>query len=220
VPSAIIVIGGSAPPLTLGEIIERDCFVIAADSGYDHACRLGLPVSLLVGDLDSISETGLAHAVANDIEIERHRPDKDMTDTELALDAAFQRGHDRVTMISGGGDRIDHLLSTVAVIASARFCSMVIELWWGTSTIRVLHGGSNLRLPQEQGGLFSLVAVHGDAIGVTIRGAAFPLTDHVLLAGSSLGISNLVAPGEGACVISVESGTVLVIRPDTLGGQS
>ena len=65
--------------------------MIAADAGLDHAEALGLPVDLVVGDLDSVSKEALERARRAGIAIEEHPAAKDQTDLELALDAAMER---------------------------------------------------------------------------------------------------------------------------------
>ena len=61
-------------------------YVIAADSGMDHALALGVEVDLLVGDLDSV----LPESIPLAKRVERHPWDKDVTDLELALLAALE----------------------------------------------------------------------------------------------------------------------------------
>ena len=60
----VVVIGGSPPHPGVVERLDRDRFVIAADSGLDHARALGLAVDLVVGDFDSVTPDALAAAEA------------------------------------------------------------------------------------------------------------------------------------------------------------
>lgn len=212
--SAVIVIGGSPPPVELATRLPADVYVIAADSGYDHARVLGLAVDLLVGDLDSISPGGLAHAEDTGVEIERFPVAKDSTDTELALAAALERGHRHVVVVCGAGDRFDHALATVLVAASPGYAAARVELWSGTTWIGVVH--DSIEIEMAQGETFSVLPLHGPASGVSIGGADFPLSDHVLAAGTSLGVSNVVS--DSPVTVTVASGTVVVIRPHVLGG--
>lgn len=50
--------GGDPPPASVLDGLPDAAYVIAADSGFDHAHRLGVKIDLLVGDLDSISPPG------------------------------------------------------------------------------------------------------------------------------------------------------------------
>ena len=58
---------------------------------------------------------------------------------------------------------------------------------------------------------FSLIAIGGDAYGVTITGAKYPLTGATLTGDFPLGVSNEVLPGEEAH-IQVGSGRMLLIK--------
>lgn len=211
--TAVIVIGGAPPPPELRRVVPSDAFVIAADSGYDHARTLGLAVDLLVGDLDSISSAGLEHATATRVVIERHPPEKDATDTELALDRAVHRGASTIVVLGGGGDRVDHLLATLFLVASPTYAAHRVVYWWATSRIDVVHGPTSLEVIPGTDGIFSLLPIHGPANGVDIDGAAFPLDRADLAAGTSIGISNVAT---GPAVVRLTRGTLLVISTSAL----
>ncbi len=71
-----------------------------------------------VGDGDSLGEDGLAALAAAGVPIERSRPDKDESDTELAVRAALARGAAGVVIVGAlGGARIDHALANVGLLA-------------------------------------------------------------------------------------------------------
>ena len=59
---ALVFAGGDPLPGDLGERLDRDRFVIAADSGLDHALALGFHTDLVVGDLDSVDPDALRTA--------------------------------------------------------------------------------------------------------------------------------------------------------------
>src|SRR5262249_44442801 len=56
--------GGDAPSGALRRRVGTDGYVIAADSGVEHAIRLAPRVDLVVGDLDSAAPDAIEHAVA------------------------------------------------------------------------------------------------------------------------------------------------------------
>ena len=214
VATAVIVIGGDPPPASIVAVLPPERFVIAADSGYDHAIALGLTVDLLVGDLDSISAAGLVDARRRGIVIEEHSPDKDATDTELALIGAVERGFDQVVGIFGGGDRLDHALAALFAFAAPHLSGCRVTLWWGDTRIIVLHDGDAVEPAGSPGEPFSLLPLHGPATGVDIVGARYPLTNACVAAGSSLGISNLF--GTAPSVVRLGTGTVIHITPHTV----
>ncbi|MCZ7629341.1 MAG: hypothetical protein M5U19_09850 [Microthrixaceae bacterium] len=90
--------------------------VIAADSGLAACVAAGLHCDLLVGDMDSVDPALLDAAAASGTVIERHEPDKDASDLELALDRATEGAH--------GG--------TVVLVASPGGVSTICwpQHWW------------------------------------------------------------------------------------------
>ncbi len=112
----VIVITGAEPlhPSAVAAL-PPNAIVIAADGALDHALAAGLIPAGLVGDLDSISAAGLAWAEQH-ATIQRHDPDKDQTDTELALAMAADFNPARLILVSGGGDRLDHTFAAIGAL--------------------------------------------------------------------------------------------------------
>jgi thiamine pyrophosphokinase len=213
-PQFVLVIGGSPPNRAVVERLDRDRYVIAADSGLDYANTLGLSVDLVVGDLDSVSAAALAAASASGVAIERHPVAKDAIDTALAIDAAVVRGAERITVVGGGGDRLDHLLAGLLLLAHPKLADVAVEAWLGPAWLRALQGPTQADVTGPIGAYLSLLPVHGPALGVTTGGLRYPLDNEPLYPGSSRGVSNeIVAPS--ACV-RVEDGALLVIVPYAL----
>ena len=212
---AVIVTGGD--PLVAGAVqhVPPGSFVIAADSGLDHALAAGLRSDLLVGDLDSVSAAGVAWAREHRVPIEVHPTDKDLTDTEIALAAAWARQYDHVLLLSGGGDRLDHSMAALSALGhpSLGHCRDVRAIW-GTSRVHVLHAPGYWEFALPAGATFSLLALHGECTRVTLTGARWPLTDATLEPASSLGISNLAA--EPLVRLSVGSGVLTLIIPNSI----
>jgi thiamine pyrophosphokinase len=216
--SAVIVTGGD--PFD-GRVLPRlppDRYTIAADSGLDHAVRVGLAVDLVVGDLDSVTPDALRSAEAAGVAIERHPRGKDAIDAELAIDAALARGLDHLVVLGGGGDRVDHALAGLLLLGQPRLAGRTIEGWWGDAHIHVLHGPAHRRLTGAAGQLVSLVPLHGHTVGVTTSGLRYPLADEDLAAGTSRGVSNEFIDAGRAASVTLRGGVLLVIIPHALGG--
>ena len=121
----VVVSGGNPPASHAASHVPIGAPVIAADRGLDHALALGLDVTVAVGDFDSVTTEALAAAEQAGVRIERHPPDKDATDLELALDAAIGMAPERILVLAGAGGRLDHELSALLVLASDRYAAEV-----------------------------------------------------------------------------------------------
>lgn len=211
--TTIVLAGGDPASPALADRLPAGAFVIAADSGLHNAAGLGLTVDLLVGDLDSADADAVSTAEAAGTRVDRHPVAKAHTDLELALDAALQRGAERITVVGGHGGRLDHHLANALLLASERFADIDVDAFMGAAHLHVVR--REVTVTGVRGELVSLLPIHGRAEGVSTEGLLYPLRDESLLAGSTRGVSNELVAGQA--VVRVTSGVVLVVQPGSLG---
>jgi thiamine pyrophosphokinase len=192
--------------------------VIAADGGWEKAAALGLRPDLLVGDADSLTPEKYAAAVATSgLAVERSPVAKDESDTELAMLAALKRGATRIVMLGAlGGQRFDHALANVGLLALPDPAAATAELLDATTRVRLLRapaadgGAASMRLDGAVGDIVSLLPLGERAEGVTTRGLAYALSGEDLLPGPARGLSNvrtLVAAG-----VSLRRGCLAIVE--------
>jgi thiamine pyrophosphokinase len=202
VDTVIVVSGGGELSADAVAAVPPGAPVVAADAGVDHARAAGLEVALVVGDFDS--------ATAPVTEpVERHPTAKDATDLELALEAALALEPGRLLVLSSAGDRLDHLVGELALLASPRFAGVEVDAWFDEARAHVIR--DRRRLEGRVGELISLIALHGPAVGVATEGLEYALNGETLEPGSTRGISNVFAAPEAT--VSLASGVLLAIRP-------
>ena len=201
--------------------------VIAADGGARKADRAGLVPQLVVGDGDSLGESGLAEIRASGIPLERAAAAKDESDLELAVLAAVARGAGRLTILGAmGGPRFDHALANAWLLAHPALDGRTAVLLDARTRVRLLSsrvargavaaGRAEAILAGDPGDLVSLFPFGADAVGVTTDGLAYPLLDELLRAGPARGLSNVRTGIEAR--VSVRSGCLLIVETrDTEG---
>jgi thiamine pyrophosphokinase len=209
----VVVSGGGPPDPEAAGAVPGDAYVVAADSGLDHARALGLAVDLVVGDMDSVSAGSLEAAMAAGAVVERHPEAKDATDLELALDAAAVRGAARILVLGPDGGRLDHTLSTAALLASPRYAGIDVQARLGLAHLVVVRSAATLT--GRPGRLVTLLPMHGPARGVTTDGLLYPLRDEDLDPGSTRGVSNEMV-GTTATV-TVRGGVLVALLPGPAG---
>lgn len=190
--------------------------VIAADGGARLAGALGLRIDRWVGDGDSLGEAGLAELRASGIPIDRARPDKDESDTELAIRAALDAGASDITIVGAlGGVRFDHALANVALLALPAQLDRPARLLGPDARIRLLVGPGELDLGGRVGDIVSLLPFGDDVEDVVTSGLRYPLRDEPLRAGPARGLSNVRAASDAR--VAIGSGRLVIIEiPGTL----
>jgi thiamine pyrophosphokinase len=216
--SIVVVTGTGSIRGPLPDAARRAATVIAVDGGFDVARRVGLTPTHLVGDLDSITAESMSWAADHGVDVERHHADKDATDTDLALALATRLAAERDVselVVLAGCDpvewRPDHLLGILATLgqpglASFRSITGIVA----EAGIVVIHGGHSSPVNVPEGGLFSLLALHGDIDGVSVIGCRWPLDNARLAGHSTLGLSN---EATGAVIAGCASGVLTVVVP-------
>ena len=214
VTESVVVITGAGPldPRAVAAL-PAGAMLIAADGGLDHALAAGLEPALLIGDLDSITASGLEWARAH-AEVVEFPADKGATDTELAIERAASVHPERLVLLAGRADRerLDHLVTTLGALGAPHLTGIAsLEAWWGGDHLWVLHGPGKVELDLPEATTFSVLAMHGPCLGVTVEGARWPLVDHALAPLVGLGVSNEAAARPVS--VSVTTGIVTVVTP-------
>jgi thiamine pyrophosphokinase len=213
-PRHVVVFAGGDPVDlavrdTLRDALPAPATVIAADSGLHHAQDLGVPVDIVVGDLDSVDEARLADEVVRGAQVERHPAEKDATDLELALDVARRCGADDVLVVGGAGGRLDHFLANALVLASDAFADMDVRALVGEALVTVVRRRTTLH--GEPGSLLTLLPVGGPARGVSTKALRYPLAGDDLFPASTRGVSNEFL--EPVAIVELEQGVLLAVQP-------
>lgn len=175
--------------------------IICADGGLLIAERLGLHPTHLIGDYDSMKMPDMPDIIKLPME-------KDMTDTEAAVDLAVSLGFNHITVLGGLGGRFDHTMGNLGVMA--KYCGIIDYFAFldGQNYIRMIVPGHYelVKNPYPYLGIIS----YGDfAELVTLRGVKYPLEDYFLTNDTSLGVSNEIIAD--VAEISFTSGKLLII---------
>ena len=178
-------------------------FIIAADAGYLHLKKLEITPDLLVGDFDSLE------AIPKCKEILRFKPEKDLTDTTIAVSQAVKRGYRKIIICGAlGGKRPEHSLANLQTAAELAKNGMEIYLTDGVNVIRVIHN-SKIEFDENNSGYISVFSLTEKSRGVTLSGLKYPLNDAILSYCVPLGVSNEFIKGTKSTV-SVSDGTLAV----------
>jgi len=209
----LLVTGGDPPHPTALDRLDDVDLVICADSGLDHALALGLRPGVVIGDMDSVGAVALETARREGMTIVEAPRDKDLTDTELAIAHALEHGTRSLTILAGGGDRIDHVLGIVSAAAHPSLTVLErLSIRLGRDSMHIVHGGRAVVLDVTIGTTLSLIPLAGHAHGVTTSGLQWPLRNETLHASAARGVSNECSQRE--VTVTVESGVVAVVIPN------
>lgn len=201
---AFIFTGGDILPENITEHPTGDDLCIAADSGYKNAKLLGERVDIFIGDRDSYSED-----LPSGIEIIALKPEKDLTDTQAAVEVALERGADDIVIVGGLSGRLDHTMSNLGILADAKergFYACAVD---GANRVRYIKNDSIL-IARSGYRYLSLICVGDIAKGVEAQGVKYPLKNAKLKGELQYAVSNEI---EGNCAfVSVKKGALLIIE--------
>jgi thiamine pyrophosphokinase len=177
--------------------------IIAADSGYDLSRSAGVEPDLLVGDMDSIADLeGALERLRGRVErFDRH---KDETDTEIGLRLLYERGVRDITIVGGGGGRLDHLLGIVAL-----FEREIRPKRWITRGESVVHIEREETFDNMKGVLCSFFPVGPETATMRTAGLRWPL-DGIAWKHGDAGVSNYGV--EDQVTVTMLSGQLIMVQ--------
>ncbi|MCV0394200.1 MAG: thiamine diphosphokinase [Rhizobiaceae bacterium] len=201
----LILLGGELTPTDRLSRQIAGARIIAADSGIAHAGSLGVEPELWVGDFDSTTPQMATRYES--VPRQAFPSDKDLTDGEIAIDAALALGAGSILLAGAfGGARADHAYLHLA--AGLRLAERGIPtlLTDGRQEgCAILQGMTEFGY--APGTIFS-VACFSDLSGLSISGAKWPLDRVEVPFGSSLTLSNEVT---GRLEIGLRAGRAMLI---------
>jgi thiamine pyrophosphokinase len=164
-----------------------------------HAEALGVDAELWVGDFDSASAELIARYGA--VPRETHPVDKNVTDGELAIARALERGAGDFVLAGGLGGQTDHLIGHFGLALGLARKSIPAFLTSGYEEAWPLFPGRT-RIDVPPGSRFSILPL-ADLAGLDLAGVRWPLAGADVPLGSSLTLSNVAL---GPVEISLKRG--------------
>lgn len=213
---ALIISGGNLDMEFAGSYIEDYEFActIAADRGMEFFYERKMTPDYIVGDFDSVEPKILDYFRNMDEDrrpvILQFQPEKDETDTELAVRIAAQQGCDMLHLLGATGTRLDHLLGNLHILGAAMQQGVECRMVDRNNRIRMINRGIRLRREEQYGTYVSLLPFTPQVAGLTLRGFQYPLENAVLECYHSLGVSNEIVDEEAE--ISFREGVLLVVE--------
>lgn len=209
----LIVTGGTLDVLFALEYLKKESFDlrIAADSGMAFFYEIGENPDYIVGDFDSADEKMLVYfRKQKDIIFREFRPEKDETDTELALTMALSLKADEICILGATGNRIDHVIGNVFLLCKPLEQGVSCTLVDKHNRIRLVNHTMHLEKKTQFGQYISVLPLTERADGVNLRGFKYPLENAVLTNNNSLGVSNEIM--DETAEIEIGKGIVIVIE--------
>lgn len=204
--NTLIVTGGTVDTNILKKIHKNFDFIIASDHGLEalNVCKI-IP-NYIIGDFDSIDNNLLQNY--SDTEIVRLNPEKDYTDTHMALKKAIEIRSQKIVILGATGSRIDHLIGNIHILKEALENNIDCKLVDSNNEIFLINKDSYIK-KDTHFKYISLIPLTTTVTGITLKGFKYSLNNACLRIGHSIGISNeQISDG----IINIDEGILIIIR--------
>ncbi len=190
--------------------------IIAVDGGLAFLHKLGVMPTDIVGDFDTVDQELLAAYERNaDVRIRKFQPQKDDTDSEIAVNMAVAYGSSQIDILGGTGGRLDHTIGNIRLLGLIHAVSkgtIKAFLYDRYNRLRLMEKECVIRKEEAYGKYISLFPYTQRAEDITLEGFQYPLKEHTmdLFQTPTLGISNELVGEFGR--ILCQKGVLLVVE--------
>ncbi len=196
------IIGASGDSFKPFEYNDGD-LLIACDGGYRVLTENGYTPDILIGDLDSLSETDIS------CEVIKHPVMKDDTDMMLCIKYGMGKGYRHFIIYGGiGGKRFSHSYANIQSLAYLTENDCFGKLIFDGGEIFMVKDGT-AEFDENTSGEVSVFSYSDVCKGVSEKGLTYGLDDAEIDNRFPVGVSNSFT-GKPAS-ISVKRGTLLII---------
>ena len=190
---AVIISGGTIDDefvLQMLNEIQAE-YVIGVDKGLQFLNRNQVMPTHIVGDFDSVEAELVEHyEKQTQVPIRKFRPEKDASDTEIALHLAIELGAEKVWILGGTGCRLDHVMANIQILKIAYDNGVKTYLQDANNRISLAEKEIKLHKGNSFGDYFSVFPFGGIVEDLSIEGAKYPLSHYRLCPNSSMCVSN------------------------------
>lgn len=203
----VVFAGGEIKDLSFIDVsgLKKSCnLVICADSGYKYAQQLNIVPDIIVGDFDSYTDS-----LPENITVYRSPPEKDDTDTMLAVKTAIENGCSDICLYGALGKRFDHAFANIQTLVYAYENGCNMRIIDADNEITVQGAGCK-EYNRLDGWYFSIFSLTEKSLIKKYYGVKYPLYDFELEKSFPIGVSNEIT--ENKAVLQIDSGLVLIVR--------
>lgn len=137
-------------------------------------------------------------------------PEKDNTDTDIALQLAIELKSSTITIMGALGKRMDHTIANIHILKYALDAKIPCEIWDANNRIYLIEDTHTFYKNKTYGKYISFIPLTSIVKGVTLKGFQYPLQNDCLSIGISLGVSNEII--EEVASIEIKSGILIVVE--------
>ena len=209
-----IIAGGDVNDDFVSRMLSKrtDDFIIAADRGLNCLNRIGIVPDEILGDYDSVSDELVEAYKKTGVPVLRYKAEKNVTDTEAAMNFALDSGTDEIVILGACGGRLDHFMSVVQGLYYALERGVPSSIADPENRIMLIDGPFTLQKKNTFGKYVSLLPFTSEVRDITLTGFKYPLDDYLLKKGCSIGVSNEIVSDEAR--ISFTEGILILILSD------
>lgn len=185
--------------------------IIAVDRGLEILYQLNIMPNHVVGDFDSVSNEILQDYQDNpQVIFHQYNPEKDNTDTDIAIQLAIQLNSSMITIMGALGKRIDHAIANIHILKYALEAKIPCQILDAYNKIYLINKHYTLYKNKTYGKYISFIPLTTTVEGITLKGFKYPLSGASLSIGISLGVSNEIV--EEVATIEVKKGILVAIE--------
>lgn len=210
---SVIVSGGAIAEDFAARLIRKlqPESVIGVDKGIEFLYAHQIMPTHIVGDFDSVRQEVLTYyQEETTVPIRRFQPEKDASDTEIALRLAIELGAENVWILGGTGTRLDHVMANIQILSIAQRAGVKAYLIDDCNRISLEETEVILSKNESFGKYFSIFPFGGIVEDISIEGAKYPLSHYRLCPDSSMCVSNEMK--EDKVKITFPKGKILLME--------
>ncbi|WBW94788.1 thiamine diphosphokinase [Oceanirhabdus sp. W0125-5] len=207
---ALIVCAGNKPSneLFFNEYKNAD-IKIAVDGGsrvfYEH----NLLPDILLGDMDSLDEHIISFFASKGVEIRKFRPEKDLTDTAIAVEYIIEEKFSEAVLLGCTGSRFDHQFANLVLLKKMHNNNIQGIIKDNNNDVFLINNNKVLKKTRKY---VSFFALSEKVTGLTLDGFKYPLRGYELLRDDILCTSNEITHEWGN--VEFEQGELICICSD------